>query len=116
MQSRTEDSRELEAYIPWKKQPKSFELYEEYSQRHIFETIEGRKDAYAKAGLRAKEKLETEVEIEVENFRVWLESVKKLAPFEAHYYSLSLKSLLLGLPPGLHVAQLFDIALEKLEV
>jgi hypothetical protein len=116
MQSKTEDFRaELEAYIPSQRRPRSFELYAEYSHRDIVETIQTRKEAYEKAGSQARQELETEVEVEVENFRIWLESVKKLLPFEAHYYSVSLKSLLLGLPIGVHVARLFDIVLEKLE-
>jgi hypothetical protein len=114
MQSRTEDFPvELEAYETQKSQPKSFGLYEEYSQRDIVETIRTRKDAYEKADLQAREELETEVEIEIENFHIWLEAVKKLTSFAAHYYSVSLKSLLLGLPIGVQVAQLFGAVLEK---
>lgn len=117
MQSRIEDFPvELEAHDTWKRQPKSFELYEEYSQRDIAETIQTRKNAYERADLQAREELETEVEIEVENFHIWLESAKKLKPFAAHYYSVSLKSLLLGLPIGVQVAGFFDVALEKLEI
>lgn len=116
MQSKTEDFRaELEAYIPSKKRLRSFELYSEYSHRDIAETIQMRKDAYEKTCSQARKELEKEVEIEVENFRVWLESVKRLLPFEARYYSVSLKSLLLGLPIGVNVARLFDVVLEKLE-
>jgi hypothetical protein len=117
MQSRTEDiSVELEAYGTCESKPKSFELYEEYSRRDIAETIQMRKDAYEKAGLQAREELETEVETEVENFHIWLESVKKFASVAAHYYSVSLKSLLLGLPIGVQVARLFDVVLEKVEI
>jgi hypothetical protein len=75
-----------------------------------------RKDAYEKADLQARKELETEVGIEVKNFCIWLESVKKIAPFAARYYSVSLKSLLLGLPIGVQIARLFDVALEKLEI
>lgn len=117
MQSRTEDfSVELKAHDTFKNKPKSFELYEEYSQRDIFEIIKMRKGVYEKADLQAKEELEKEVDGEVENFHVWLESVKKFAPFAAHYYSVSLKSLLLGLPISVQVAQLFDVVLEKLDI
>jgi len=117
MQSKIEDfSVELEAYEACKSKPKSFELYEEYSQRDIVETIQIRKEAYEKADLKAREELEKEAKIEVENFHIWLESVKKLAPFAAHYYSISLKSLLLGLPIGVQVAQLFYVVLEKLGI
>jgi hypothetical protein len=116
MQSRTEDfSVKLEAYDTLKSKLKSFELYEEYSQRDIAETIQMRRDAYEKADMQAREELVTEAEIEAENFHIWLESVKKLTPFAAHYYSVSLKSLLLGLPIGIQVARLFDVVLEKLD-
>jgi len=116
MQSRTEDfSVELEAYDTRKSKLKSFELYEEYSQRDIAETIQIRRDAYEKADLQAREELEAEVEIEAENFHIWLESVKEITPFAAHYYSISLKSLLLGLPIGIQVARFFDVVLEKLD-
>jgi hypothetical protein len=114
MQSRTEDLHvEIEAYTSLKKQLKSFQLYEEYSQKDIVDTIQKRKEAYEKADLQAREELETEVEIEVENFQIWLESVK-FAPFAAHYLSVSLQSLLLGLPIGVRIAQLFDAVLDKL--
>ncbi|HVP92902.1 MAG TPA: hypothetical protein VMS94_04075 [Acidobacteriota bacterium] len=113
MQSRNEDfSVELEEHGTFKSKPKSFELYEEYSQRDIGETIQRRKDAYEKANLQTGEELETEIE----NFRVWLESVKKFAPPAAHYYSVSLKSMLLGLPIGIQIAKLFDVVLEKLDI
>jgi len=117
MQSRTDDfSVELEAQDTLKRQPKSFELYEEYSKRDIAEAIQTRRNAYEKADLQAREELQTEVEIEVENFHIWLESAKKFKPFAAHYYSVSLKSLLLGLPIGVQVAACFDMALENLEI
>jgi hypothetical protein len=109
MESKTEDfTAEIDAYASLKKRPRSFDLYEEYSQRDIAETIQKRMDAYEKADPQAKGELETEGEIEVENFHIWLELVKKLVPFAAHYYSISLKSLLLGLPGGVQIAQLFD--------
>ena len=116
MQPKAEEfAAELEAFNTWKSQPKSFGLYEEYSQRDIAETIRTRKDAYEKADLKAKEELEPEVDIEVENFQIWLESARRLEPFTAHYYSVSLKSLLLGLPIGVQVAEFFDVILAKME-
>ena len=114
MQSRTEEfAAELEAYETRKIQPRSFGLYEEYSQKNIAETIGTRKAAYEKADSQAREELETEAEIEVENFHIWLEANKKLEPFAAHYYSVSLKSLLLGLPIGVQIAQLFEVVLDR---
>jgi len=55
-----------------------------------------------------------EVDVEVERFRVWLEETKSLESEMAHYYSVSLKSLLLGLPIGEQVAYLFGAILESL--
>jgi len=116
MQSKSEGFHaEVEAYISSKRQLRSFELYEEYSQRDIAETIQARKDAYEKADLQTREELKTEVEIEFENFQIWLELIRKLPPFAAHYHSVSLESLLLGLPIGVRIAQLFDVVLEELE-
>ena len=116
MESETEPFRiEVEADAPLKRKLKSFDFFEEYGQRSIAETIQIRKDAYEKADALAREELETEAEIDVENFHIWLELVKKLPSFAAHYYSISLKSLLVGLPNGVQIAQLFDIVLEKLE-
>ena len=115
MQSKTEKlSVELEAIeTDGSRKPESFRLYEEYSQEDIVETIRVRKDTFEKTEPQAMEELETEVGIEVENFHIWLETVKRLEPFEAHYYSVSLKSLLLGIPIGVQVAQLFDKVLSR---
>jgi hypothetical protein len=116
MQRKTEEfAAELETSETLGSQPRSFELYEEYSQREITETIKMRKDVYENADSEAKQELETEVNMEVENFHIWLETVKKLGPFRAHYYSVSLKSLFLGLPIGVGVAQLFGAILDKME-
>jgi hypothetical protein len=103
---------ELEAYDMQVCHPRSFELYEEYSQRTIADTIGIRRERFAKADLKAKRELLTEVEREVKNFRAWLEEAKNLDPITAHYYSTSLKSLLLGLPVGVQVARLFGTALD----
>lgn len=95
------------------KKPQSFRLYEEYSQKDIAETIRIRKGTFRNTKPQAIKKLQTEVEIEVENFHIWLETVKKLESFEAHYYSVSLKSLLLGIPIGVQIAHLFDKVLSR---
>jgi len=116
MQTKTEEpTSEIIAYETSKDQPKSFTLYEEYSQKSISETIKTRREVYESADPLARKEIETEVEIEVENFHIWLELKKNLGSFAAHYYSVSLKSLLVGLPTGVRIAELFDLALEKLE-
>jgi hypothetical protein len=112
MQSKKEEFMvELEAYGVEKSYPRSFKLYEEYSQRNIAETIRMRREKFENADFKAKRKLASEVESEIKSFRVWLVETKSLQPSTAHYYSASLKSLLLGLPIGVQVACLFDILL-----
>lgn len=103
---------ELEAYAIEESHLRSFELYEEYSQRIIADTIRIRTENFAKTDLKAKRELLTEVEREVKNFRTWLEENKSFEPTTAHYYSASLKSLLLGLPVGVQVARLFSAILD----
>lgn len=115
MQSKTgEFVAELEAHDIEESHLKSFELYEEYSQRTIADTIRIRTENFAKTDLKAKRELLTEVEREVENFRAWLEETKNLERTAAHYYSVSVKSLLLGLPVGVQVARFFGTIMEKL--
>ena len=114
MQSKTgEFIAELEAYDIQEHHPRSFELYEEYSHRIITDTIRICRENFDKADLKAKRELQTKVEREVKNFRTWLVETKNLESSTAHYYSASLKSLLLGLPAGVHVARLFGTILDK---
>jgi hypothetical protein len=103
----------LEAYDTKERQPRSFELYEEYSQCDISETIIKRRTEYDEADTETRRRLETEVAKEVDDFCVWLEATKNIQHTAAHYYSISLKSLLLGFPIGVQVAQLFDIILSN---
>lgn len=114
MQSKTEEfMAELEKYDIQEPYPRSFELYEEYSKRTITDTIRIRRENFDKIDLKAKRELLAEVEREVKNFRTWLEETKNLEPFTAHYYSISLESLLLGLPIGVQVARLFGTIMDK---
>src|SRR4030042_195369 len=99
---------EAEAYDTEEKHLRSFELYEEYSQRSIAETIRARMESFDRADIKTKRELVAKVEDEVENFRAWLRKTKELQPNSAHYYSTSLKSLLIGLPSGVQIAHLFD--------
>lgn len=113
MRSKTEDFLvELENLDIQKNLPRSFELYEEYSQRNINDTIRIRRENFDKADLNAKREREVEVEREIKDFRTWLEETKNLESSTAHYYSTSLKSLLIGLPVGVHVACLFGTILD----
>ena len=93
--------------------PRSFELYEEYSRKTIADTIKIRRESFEKADLKAIRELLTKVEREVSDFCCWLEETKNFERTTAHYFSASLKSMLIGLPSGVQVAQLFDAVLEK---
>jgi hypothetical protein len=112
MQSKTDEpAAELEAYDIQERHPTNFELYEEYSERTIADIIRICRENFDKADVEAKRELLTDVEREVENFCAWLEETKNFEAVTAHYYSVSLKSLLLGLPVGVQVARLFDTTL-----
>jgi hypothetical protein len=116
MQSKTEDFFvEIEAHDLPEKKPRSFELYEEYSQTTIGETITNRRATFEKADSGHRKKLRTDMEGEVDEFRLWLEKTKDFSSEAAHFCAVSLKSLLLGLPMGVQVACLFDAALEAHE-
>jgi len=113
MQSKADDFlAELEVHDIGQRHPRSFELYEEYSQRPIADTIRIRRENFDKADVKDKRQILKEVEREVKNFRTWLKEKRNLEPTAAHYYSTSLKSLLLGLPVGVQIALLFDTILD----
>jgi hypothetical protein len=114
METKTgEPTADLEVYDTQERQPRSFELYQEYSKCDMSETIRIRRAGYDEADAEVRRRLETEVAKEVDDFCGWLEATKNIQHTAAHYYSVSLKSLLLGLPIGVQVAQLFDIILSN---
>lgn len=92
---------------------RSFVLYEEYSHKDIGETIRSRRINFENASDLTRMKSVSEVEAEVAGFGAWLQQAKGLESTVAYYCSHSLKSLLLGIPTGVHIACLFDMALEK---
>ena len=94
--------------------PRSFELYEEYSQQNIDDTIGTRREIFDKADVKTRDELLKNIEREVGNFCAWLTEIKNLEPTTAYYCSLSLKSLLFGLPNGVQMAQLFGTMLDTL--
>jgi len=113
MQSRTEEFlAELRISDVKERCLRSFGLYEEYSKSVIADTIGKQREAFDKADANKKRELQVEVESEVKNFRIWLKEDKNLEPSSAHYHSASLKSLLLGLPMGVQIAQLFSMILD----
>ena len=96
-----------------KKAPRNFLLYEEYSHEEIGETIRSRRVNFEKASDLTRRKMVSDVEAEVAGFGAWLQQAKGLEPTLAYYCARSLKSLLLGIPTGVQIAYLFDMALEK---
>jgi hypothetical protein len=114
MQSRTEEfPTTLEGIDTRRARPKNYELYEEFSQRSISETFHLRQTEYGKADPEMRKKLIIAVEEEIEDFTIWLSEIKNLEPAIAHFYAVSLKSLLTGFVFGMQVAQLFDVVLSK---
>jgi len=114
MQSKTDDFlAELEAYDIEEHNLRSFQLYEEYTQRPIADTIRERRENFEKTEFTTKRQLLNEVEREVKSFSIWLEETKNFEPTVAYYFAVSLKSMLFGLPAGVQVAQLFDTILDK---
>jgi len=94
--------------------PTNFALYEEFSHKSIADTIKASRTSFEHATVEQRRSLEVKSDDEVQAFRIWLEETKNLRPLEAHYYSISLKSLLFGLPTGANVARLFDKILKTL--
>jgi hypothetical protein len=113
MQSRIDGLASELRVVDSRRTPLSFTLYEEYSGRSMVETIRTRRSNYDGAILERRRELEGEVEAEVKGFCRWLEETKGLETDAAHYRAVSLKSVLLGLPTGLEIAQLFSIVLDK---
>ena len=114
MQSRTEEfTTTLEGIDTRRARPKNSELYEEFSQCSISETVQLRQTEYGKADSETRRKLIIAVEEEIEDFTLWLSEIKNLEPTIAHFYAVSLKSLLTGFAFGMQVAQLFDVVLSK---
>ena len=86
---------------------RAFELFQEFSGRSISETIEERRASHN----HYSHEIEKQVEKEVTDFYNWLREVKDIPIKIAYYYSISLKSLLAGLPTGVAVGLLFGIIL-----
>jgi|SRR5271157_2201402 len=96
--------------------PRNFILYQEYSKNRIAEIIRARRSLYELASLEKKRELERKVEVEVNDFCEWMVGKKGIERNMAHYYAISVKSLLLGLPSGAQMAQLFNIVLDGMSV
>jgi len=113
MQLETEEFlAELEACDVEEYYPRSFELYEEYSQQTMTDTIKTCRKTFEKADKSIRRELLIDVGREIKSFHIWLEEFKNLQPTFAHYYSISIKGVLLGLPMGIQLAQAFSVILD----
>lgn len=113
MESETEYSAQVDAVEVRSVRPLSFMLYEEYCRLDFGDVARSRRERYEEADDHAKLALQTEVEDEVEAFRVWLVKAKNFEDDAAVFCSVGLKSALLGLPVGVAVAELFDAAMRE---
>jgi hypothetical protein len=105
---------QIEAHNKHETRSTNFALYEEFSHKNIAETIKAHRTSFERANVEQRRSLEAEADDEIQAFRIWLEETKNLQPLHAHYYSISLKSLLIGLPTGASLARLFDTILYTL--
>jgi hypothetical protein len=94
--------------------PRSYVLYEEYSKNRIAEVIRERRVMYEMTAFEKRKELEEQVEAEVNDFCRWLVEAKGFESSSAHYRAVSLKSLLLGLPFGPQIAELFNIVFNRI--
>ncbi|MEM2118898.1 MAG: hypothetical protein QW840_02110 [Candidatus Bathyarchaeia archaeon] len=92
---------------------KSFRLYEEFSGKSIAEIVRLRAEKFGKSDDAERKQQRIRVEQEIVDFRNWLMKVKGLEERNAHYYAVSLKSLLLGMPFGIAIASLFSRILDR---
>jgi hypothetical protein len=114
MHSETEEFiTEIEISETPQRTPRSFALYEEYSHTKMAQIIRIRKDNYEKANSEMKRRLEKEAQQEINGFCQWLEQTQNMEHHRAYYYATSLKSILLGLPIGVQIAQLFGTILDQ---
>ena len=113
MRSKTDFAIELEAQNIQKGFLTNLGLYEEYRQRNVAQTINTQRESFVKGSFEDRRLLEEKVENEIRGFCIWLEETKDFDRDFARYYSLSIKSLLLGISIGEHIAQLFDLILKR---
>jgi len=112
MESKTEDFIvQLEAGDIPAPQLRNFQLFEEYSEKDIANVIKARRERFEKADIETRRLMEAETQDEIRDFCSWLQETKEFTPLTAHYYSISLKSLLLGLPIGVQIAHIFHMIL-----
>jgi hypothetical protein len=113
MQSKTDFGVKIESGNTRKEFLNSLELYEEYKQKNVTMTINMRQEDFSRISYSDKRKLEEQVDQELHGFCVWLVEKKDLDDETARYCSISVKSLILGIPAGEQIAQLFDLTMNN---
>ena len=112
MEPKTEDFMvQLEAGDTPAPKLRSFQLFEEYCHEDIATMIESRRERFERADVETRRLIELETCDEIRDFCSWLQETRQFTPRTAHYYSISLKSVLLGLPIGVQIAHIFNIIL-----
>ena len=90
---------------------KVFDLYEEFSKNSIEKAIKECSMEYRFDNQKGDELLKDRIH----DFYKWLKEIKGFTKEIAHYYSVSVKGILAGIPSGLEMALLFNVIIEKLE-
>lgn len=112
MESKTEDFMvQLPAGDIPAPQLRSFLLFQEYSHKDIANIIKTRRERFENASIETRRLMETETQDEIRDFCSWLQETQEFTSLTAHYYSISLKSVLLGLPVGVQIAHVFNTIL-----
>ncbi len=91
-----------------------FRLFEEFSGQTIDKTISRSRRAFEKADSVTRRHQLKRVETDLANFSHWLVKSKGVNRFLAHYYTTSLKSVLLGLATGVELGLLFGFVLRSI--
>jgi hypothetical protein len=109
MRSETDFALEIRTTDVKKEPLTGLELYAMFRRKSLEETLESRRRDFAKASDEERSAMIVEVENEIEAFCSWLMETKEFDAHAAHYCSMSVKSVLLGLPAGESFAEMFSL-------
>jgi hypothetical protein len=93
--------------------PRGFALFEEFCGRSVSEVYAKSARMFEASSAEGRARLCIEAEAKVKDFRDWLVNAKGYRLDAAHYFSVSVKSLIAGLPIGVEIGLLFAAALDK---
>lgn len=96
-----------------KKHLTGLELYVMFRAKSVGEVLGTRQQDFAEASGEEKTAMIEDVKNEIAAFCFWLIETKDFDAGTAHYYSMSVKSQLLGLPAADSFAELFNLILRR---